>query len=88
MDTIREGAAAALETGQQIQEKVGEAAGRAKAAGAAMWERAKMGYSAAQDKAVQGARATDRTIRSNPYQAIGIAFGLGLLVGFLIKRRR
>ena len=40
-----------------------------------------------QDRTVQGAKATDRMIRDNPYQTIGIAFGLGLLIGFLANRR-
>jgi ElaB/YqjD/DUF883 family membrane-anchored ribosome-binding protein len=36
---------------------------------------------------MEGARATDRMIRENPYQALGIAFGLGLLVGVVASRR-
>ncbi|HEY9509455.1 MAG TPA: DUF883 family protein, partial [Verrucomicrobiae bacterium] len=36
-----------------------------------------------QERAMQGARATDQLIRANPYQAVGIAFGVGLLVGVL-----
>jgi len=40
-----------------------------------------------QDKAVSGAKATDRVIRANPYPTVGVAFGLGLLVGFLARRR-
>jgi ElaB/YqjD/DUF883 family membrane-anchored ribosome-binding protein len=38
-------------------------------------------------KAIEGAKATDKAIRANPYQAIGIAFGVGALVGFLMSRR-
>jgi ElaB/YqjD/DUF883 family membrane-anchored ribosome-binding protein len=33
------------------------------------------------------AKATDRTIRDHPYESIGIAFGVGLLVGFLVGRK-
>jgi ElaB/YqjD/DUF883 family membrane-anchored ribosome-binding protein len=40
------------------------------------------------DKAVAGAKATDESIREHPYQAIGIAIGVGALVGFLLGRRR
>ena len=36
------------------------------------------------DRAIEGA---DETIRSHPYQAIGVAFGLGALLSFLITRR-
>lgn len=35
------------------------------------------------EKAVYGARRTDRAIRKSPYQTIGIIFGLGLIVGVL-----
>ena len=34
-----------------------------------------------------GAKATDRAIREHPYPSIAIAFGVGLLVGFLARRR-
>ena len=40
-----------------------------------------------QDKAVAGAKATDETIREHPYQAIGVALGVGALLGFLLRRR-
>lgn len=40
------------------------------------------------DRAVAGAKATDKTIRSHPYQTIGIALGVGLLVGYLYGRRK
>jgi ElaB/YqjD/DUF883 family membrane-anchored ribosome-binding protein len=39
------------------------------------------------DKAVEGARAADRTVRANPYQVFGIAFGLGALIGLLLRSR-
>jgi ElaB/YqjD/DUF883 family membrane-anchored ribosome-binding protein len=35
------------------------------------------------EKALAGARTTDRAIRQSPYQTIGIVFGLGLVVGLL-----
>ncbi|HEY5911852.1 MAG TPA: DUF883 domain-containing protein [Verrucomicrobiae bacterium] len=38
-------------------------------------------------KTVAAAKATDRTIREHPYESMGIAFGLGLLVGVLVTRR-
>ena len=38
-------------------------------------------------KAIASARATDQLIRENPYQSIGIAFGVGMLLGVLINRR-
>jgi len=41
----------------------------------------------AQDKAVERAKAADRVIRDRPYQTIGLAFGLGLLIGILARRK-
>ena len=41
-----------------------------------------------QERTIAGAKATDRVIRENPYQSIGVAFGIGLLIGILINRNR
>jgi ElaB/YqjD/DUF883 family membrane-anchored ribosome-binding protein len=38
-------------------------------------------------KAKQGAKATDRVIRDYPYQSIGIALGIGVLIGALAARK-
>lgn len=38
-------------------------------------------------QALSGARATDRVIRRYPYQSMGVAFGLGILLGVLLRRR-
>lgn len=50
--------------------------------------REKMGevYARARKSVVAGAKYTDATIRENPYYSIGIAAGVGLLVGVLIGR--
>jgi ElaB/YqjD/DUF883 family membrane-anchored ribosome-binding protein len=40
-----------------------------------------------QEKAVAGAQATDRIIREHPYQSVGIAFGIGMLIGVLVSRK-
>jgi ElaB/YqjD/DUF883 family membrane-anchored ribosome-binding protein len=45
-------------------------------------------YEDARDSVVAGARRTDKTIRSHPYQALAIAAGVGLLAGVLFGRRR
>ena len=39
------------------------------------------------DKALEGAMAADRTVQGHPYQTIGIAFGVGALIGLLLARR-
>jgi ElaB/YqjD/DUF883 family membrane-anchored ribosome-binding protein len=41
----------------------------------------------AQEQVVAGAKATDKTIREHPYEAIGVAVGVGALLGFLLARR-
>jgi ElaB/YqjD/DUF883 family membrane-anchored ribosome-binding protein len=40
-----------------------------------------------EDKALDSAKAADRTIRDHPYQSMGVAFGVGLLIGVLVIRR-
>lgn len=65
------------------EDTVVEARNRLKSALAAAGET----YNRAKAKAVQGAQATDKAIRENPYQAIAIAFGIGALLGYLLSRR-
>lgn len=40
-----------------------------------------------QQRAMEGAQATDKVIREYPYQSIGIAFGIGMLLGVLVNRK-
>ena len=70
-----------------IRETAAEWADQTKAMGTAALEKAQEAYEYAQNKAVAGAKATDRAIRDNPYRALGIAFGVGLLIGFLTRRK-
>jgi ElaB/YqjD/DUF883 family membrane-anchored ribosome-binding protein len=70
-------------TAHVAEEKVIEARKRLTAA----IDKGKEAWSAIQDKTVAGAKATDEAIRNNPYRAVGIAFGVGALVGFLLSRR-
>ena len=39
------------------------------------------------ERSKQAARATDDYVRENPWQAVGAAAGVGLLIGLLIGRR-
>jgi len=39
------------------------------------------------DKAVASVKATHKAVQTHPYKAIGIAFGLGAIAGFLMARR-
>ncbi len=41
-----------------------------------------------QERAFAQARVTDKRVREHPYSAIGIAFGIGLLIGVLSSRNR
>jgi ElaB/YqjD/DUF883 family membrane-anchored ribosome-binding protein len=40
-----------------------------------------------EEKAIAGAKVADQTIRAHPYESIGVAFGVGLLIGVLVGRR-
>lgn len=44
-------------------------------------------YAGARKRIISGGRHTDKAIRDNPYQAMAIAAGVGLLIGALIGRR-
>jgi ElaB/YqjD/DUF883 family membrane-anchored ribosome-binding protein len=50
-------------------------------------ERGKEAWGQAQDYASAQAKAADEVIRDHPYQSIGIAFGVGALLGLLLRRR-
>jgi ElaB/YqjD/DUF883 family membrane-anchored ribosome-binding protein len=41
----------------------------------------------AKEYAAEQAKEADRLVREYPYQALGIAFGVGLLIGLLASRR-
>jgi ElaB/YqjD/DUF883 family membrane-anchored ribosome-binding protein len=43
----------------------------------------KAGAGEVKQKAIYGARTTDRAIRKSPYQTIGIVLGLGIIAGLL-----
>lgn len=66
----------------------GEKVGQARQRLAEALECSKQMYNRAREKAAEKARAADEAVRDHPYQAIGIAFGVGALVGLLVARRR
>lgn len=43
----------------------------------------KVGAGEVKQRAIAGARTTDRAIRESPYQTLGIVFGVGVIVGLL-----
>jgi ElaB/YqjD/DUF883 family membrane-anchored ribosome-binding protein len=50
-------------------------------------EAAKDTYAEAQKSVAAGAKTTDKLVRDHPYHAIGVAFGVGALIGLLLGRR-
>ena len=62
---------------ERIQESLSTARARLSEAQEAMLEKTK-----------QAARATDEYVHENPWRAVGIAAGVGLVVGMLISRGR
>ena len=84
MGTLAEDARALMTaTADVAGEKVSEARKRL----AAALERGKEIYGRVRAKAVEGVEATDEVVHEHPYQAIGIAFGVGMLLGYLVARR-
>ena len=84
MVTLAEDARALMTaTADVAGEKVGEARKRL----AAALERGREIAGNVRDKAVAGAKAADEAVHEHPYQAIGIALGVGALIGFLVARR-
>jgi ElaB/YqjD/DUF883 family membrane-anchored ribosome-binding protein len=84
MGTLAEDARALMAaTADVAGEKVGEARKRL----AAALDSGKELYGRVRDKAVEGAKATDEAVREHPYQAMGVAFGIGVLIGVLVNRR-
>ena len=67
--------------------ELGEKAREARTRLAASLEGAKANFHKVEERAIAGAKATDEVIREHPYQSIGIAFGVGLLVGVLVARK-
>jgi ElaB/YqjD/DUF883 family membrane-anchored ribosome-binding protein len=73
-----------------IKATAGDLGERAKAARARLTvalENAKATGAKIQQKAIERAKATDEAIHEHPYPAIGIAFGVGLLIGFVLGRK-
>jgi ElaB/YqjD/DUF883 family membrane-anchored ribosome-binding protein len=84
MGTLAEDARALMAaTADVAGEKVGEARKRL----AAALERGKEICECVREKAVECSKATDQAVREHPYQAIGIALGVGALIGYLLARR-
>jgi ElaB/YqjD/DUF883 family membrane-anchored ribosome-binding protein len=81
MGTLAEDARALMAATSGVAgEKVSEARQRL----AAALERGKGVYGQARDKALDRAKATDQLLRDNPYQALAVALGIGVIVGLFV----
>jgi ElaB/YqjD/DUF883 family membrane-anchored ribosome-binding protein len=79
MDT-RSGEEKAKRTAEDVTDNMREMSEEAQNRLSEIWD-------VSRERAADYAKATDQKIRENPYQTIGIAFGVGLLIGVLINRR-
>jgi ElaB/YqjD/DUF883 family membrane-anchored ribosome-binding protein len=85
MGTLAEDARALMDATADVDgEKVSDARKRL----AAALERGKEICGRVREKAVEGAKAADTAVREHPYQAIGLALGVGALLGYLVSLRR
>ena len=84
MGTLAEDARALMAaTADVAGEKVAEA--RKRLAGAL--ERGKEICGRVRERAVECSKATDEAVHEHPYQAIGIALGVGVILGCLLAHR-
>ena len=84
MDILAEDARAFMAaTADVAGDKVGEARKRL----AAALETGKEIFGRVKDRGIEGVKAADEAVRDNPYQAIGIALGVGALIGYLVGRQ-
>lgn len=70
-------------TAGELNEKTRDVGLRLKA----KFNAAKESCEALEEKAVNGVKAADHAIRTNPYPTLGIALGVGVVLGILIGRR-
>ena len=75
-------------TAGQAGEKVSAARERIQENLAAAKVRLAAAQEAVADKAMQAANATDEYVHENPWRAVGIGAGVGLIIGMLISRGR
>jgi ElaB/YqjD/DUF883 family membrane-anchored ribosome-binding protein len=84
---MRDAEALIKATSAQTGEKIQEVRARAEES----LRQARTRLTALEDEALQRARevadATEEYVRENPWQSVGIAAGVGLLLGLLLSRR-
>lgn len=70
-------------TADVTEEKIAEARKRLNEA----LEQGREVYDDVREGAMEGVKAADEFIRENPYAALGIGVGVGVLIGFLLRGR-
>jgi ElaB/YqjD/DUF883 family membrane-anchored ribosome-binding protein len=69
-------------------DRAGEKAGETRQRLTATMERGRDMCGRVRDQAVEGAKAAHHAVHEHPYQAIAIACGVGLFIGYLLTHRR
>lgn len=77
----------ARDTEDLLQAGASNVSEKARARLASTLERARETCERLEEKAVAGAKAADKVVRSHPYQTMGVAFGIGVLIGVLVTRK-
>ena len=72
---------------RELTGELSEKGKQARARLAATLESAKVTCHDLQEKTLAGAKVADEYIHENPYKTIGVAFGIGILIGVLVSRR-
>ena len=80
--------ATATQTGEKVSEKVSAARERIQENLVVAKEHLAVAQQRVAENARQAASATDDYVHDNPWRAVGIAAGIGLVVGLLISRGR
>ena len=75
-DLLKDSAGAVGEKARDVRERLSQTL-----------ESAKVACRRLEEKAIEGAKATDKVIRTHPYESIGVAFWIGLLIGVLVTRK-
>ena len=88
LDQLAEDVCLLVQEAEALVQVTGDNLSEASKAGLqSVLERVKTRGERIKQQALAGARATDRVIRQYPYQSLGIMFGLGIIMGALLKRK-
>jgi ElaB/YqjD/DUF883 family membrane-anchored ribosome-binding protein len=74
-------------TAGDLGDKLGDKTKEARERLIASLESAKASCQNLESRAKAGMEATDKVIREHPYESVGVAFGIGLVLGLLVVRR-